>query len=163
MERKLILLLFKYEQTLISSKIFKYEKLRIKKSSLIIMTDKRFIVQLGFGVDQHGHGNNCTNAAIKAIKNAISNNCLTGLLEICGLKDPKDLLSMKVHVQIAAPYPDTIEEKKVLKAIPFGEKSLDVVKGGMIAKGIMIKELGDTSDDMLVCNAAVTVIISMSN
>ncbi len=121
--------------------------------------NKRFLVEIGAGVDQHGHQNDCTHAAIKAIKNAISNNCLTGITEICGLKEAKDLLKMKVHVKIGAPYPENIDEKKVLKAIPFGEKSLEVVKGGLLAQGIMIKELGDTSDKIIVCNAAVTVSI----
>ena len=121
---------------------------------------KRFFVQLGFGIDQHGHDDDCTNATIKAVKNAISNNCLAGLLEICGLKEPKDLLKMIVHVQIGAPYPDNVKKEKVLKAIPFGEKSIEIEKGGLVAKGIMIKELGDTSDNIIVCNAAVTVSIT---
>ena len=121
---------------------------------------KRFLVELGCGTDQHGHDNDCTNAAIKAIKDAISNNCLTGLSEICGLREPKELLRMKVHVKIGAPYPKRLDEEKVLKAIPFGEKSIDVVQGGLVAKGIMIKELGDTSDQIIVCNVAVTVSIS---
>ena len=121
--------------------------------------NKRFLVEIGSAVDQHGHQNNCTKAAIKAVKNAISNNCLTGLIEICGLKEPKDLLKMRVHVKIGVPYPENIDEKKVLKAILFGEKSIEVVKGGLVAQGIMIKELGDTSDTIIVCNAAVTVSI----
>lgn len=125
------------------------------------MTEKRFIVQIGSGTDQHGHENDCTNAAVKAIKNAISNNCLTGLTEICGLKEPKELLKMKVHVKIGVPYPDKLNRDKVLKAIPFGIKTLEVVKGGLIAEGIMIKELGDTSNMMIICNAAVTVSIEV--
>lgn len=120
---------------------------------------KRFIVQLGMGVDQHGHDNDCTNAAIKAIKSAISNNCLTGLLDICNLKEPADILNMKVHVKIGVPFPENLNEKKVLKAIPFGDKSIEVEKGGLIAHGIMIKELGDTSDKMIICNAAVSVLV----
>ena len=120
---------------------------------------KRFINQIGMGVDQHGHNNDCSNAAIKAIKNAISNNCLIGLTEICGLKGPKDLLKMKVHVKIGIPYPKNIDEKKILRAIPFGEKSIEIVKGGLVAKGIMIEELGDTSDDIIICNAAITVSV----
>ncbi|MHA1281073.1 MAG: Lin0512 family protein [Promethearchaeota archaeon] len=123
------------------------------------MKDKRFIVQIGMGVDQHGHDNDCTKAAQKAIKNAISNNCLTGLLEICNMKDPKELLSMKVHVKIGAPFPEKINKEKVLKAVPFGIKSIEVVKGGLIAKGVKIEELGDTSDNIIICNAAVTVSI----
>jgi len=125
------------------------------------MVEPRFINQIGTGVDQHGHNNDCTNAAIKAIKNAISNNCLCGLSEICNLREPKDLTRMMVHVKIGAPYPDTIDEKKVLKAIPFGEKSIEVVKGGLITEGIMIKELGDTSNQIIVCNAAVTVSVKL--
>jgi uncharacterized protein (TIGR02058 family) len=123
------------------------------------MTVKRFIVQLGCGTDQHGHKNDCTSAAQKAIKNAISDNSLTGLIEICNLTTPKELLQMKVHVKIGAPYPETIDKKKVLRAVPFGEKSIEVVKGGLAAKGIKIEELGDTSDIMIMCNAAVTVSI----
>jgi len=125
------------------------------------MVEPRFINQIGAGIDQHGHNNDCTNAAIKAIKNAISNNCLCGLSEICNLKEPTDLVRMMVHVKIGAPYPDTIDEKKVLKAIPFGEKSIEVVKGGLITEGIMIKELGDTSSQIIVCNAAVTVSVKL--
>jgi uncharacterized protein (TIGR02058 family) len=45
---------------------------------------------------------------------------------------------------------------------PFGEKSIDVVNGGLVAQGIMIKELGDTSDNMIICNAAVTVLVKSS-
>ena len=120
----------------------------------------RFIVQIGSGVDQHGHNDDCTNAAIKAIKNAISNNCLTGLSEICGLKEPKDLKRMNVHVKIGAPYPNNIKEEKLLKVIPFGIKSIEIEKGGLVAEGIMIKELGDSSDKIIVCNAAVTVSIT---
>jgi uncharacterized protein (TIGR02058 family) len=123
------------------------------------MVEHRFINQIGAGIDQHGHNNDCTNAAIKAIKNAISNNCLCGLAEICNLREPKDLTRMMVHVKIGAPYPDTIDEKKVLKAVPFGEKSIEVVKGGLLTEGIMIKDLGDTSDKIIVCNAAVTVLV----
>jgi uncharacterized protein (TIGR02058 family) len=120
---------------------------------------KRLIVEMGMGVDQHGHDDDCTKAAIKAIKNAISNNCLPGLVEICELNTPRELLSMQVHIKIGAPFPNKINRKKVLKAVPFGEKKLRVVKGGLLAKGIQIKELGDTSDQMIICNAAVTVSI----
>lgn len=123
---------------------------------------KRFLVELGSGVDQHGHNDDCTKAAMKAVKNAISNNCLTGLTEICGLREPKDLMKMKVHVKIGVPYPEKIDIEKVLKEIPFGVKSIEVVKGGLVAQGIMIKELGDTSDNIIICNAAVTVLVEAS-
>jgi uncharacterized protein (TIGR02058 family) len=124
------------------------------------MSEHRFITQIGMGVDQHGHKDDCSHAAFKAIKNAISTNCLTGLIEICGLKDPQDLVKMKVHAKIGAPFPEKIDEKKVLKAIPLGQTSIEVVKGGLLIKGIQINELGDTSDNIIVCNAAVSVSVS---
>lgn len=66
---------------------------------------------------------------------------------------------MKVHVKIGAPYPESVDEDKVLKAVPFGQKSIEVGNGGLIAKGILIEALGDSSDKIIVCNAAVTVSI----
>jgi uncharacterized protein (TIGR02058 family) len=124
------------------------------------MNEKRFITQIGMGVDQHGHHDDCSNAAFKAIKNAISTNCLTGLIEICGLKEPQDLKKINVHVKIGIPFPERIDERKVLKAIPLGQKSIEIVKGGLLVQGIQINELGDTSDNIIVCNAAVSVSIS---
>jgi len=126
------------------------------------MEEKRFINQIGMGVDQHGHDNDCTEAAVKAVKNAISNNCLTGLSEICGLNDTKIPVRMKVHVKLGVPYPERIDSDKVLSAVPFGQKTIEIVKGGLIAKGIMIKGLGDTSDNIIVCNAAVSVSVISS-
>ena len=119
---------------------------------------KTFIVEIGMGLDQHGHKNNPTNAAIKAIKNAISNNCLVGLRDIVGLKSPAD---MAVEVLISAPYPENINEEEVLKAVPFGQKSLKVVEGGMTAMGLPVPDLGDTTGEILVANAAVTVKCKM--
>ncbi len=68
---------------------------------------------------------------------------------------------MKVHVKIGSPYPETVNHIKALKAVPFGDKSIEVVKGGLVVSGILIKELGDATDEMLVCNAAVSVSINM--
>lgn len=127
---------------------------------IAIMSENRFITQIGMGVDQHGHDNDCSNAAFKAVKNAIATNCLTGLIEICGLKKPHDLNRMNVHIKIGAPFPERINKNKVLKAIPFGQKSIEVVKGGLLVKGIQINQLGDTSDNIIVCNAAVSVSVS---
>jgi len=115
---------------------------------------KKFIIQIGMGVDQHGQ--DVTNAAQKAIKNAISNNCLAGLTEICHLQNLSDFY---VQVQIAVPYPEQINKTRLLKAIPFGNKEVIVEKGGMIIPGVQIPELGDTSNEMIVATAAVTVLI----
>jgi uncharacterized protein (TIGR02058 family) len=115
---------------------------------------KRYIVEIGMGVDQHGHKKNPTNAAIKAIKNAISNNCLVGLGEIVGLKNVAD---MAVEVLIAAPYPENINKDEVLAAVPFGTKTISVVEGGMKTSGLPVANLGDTDGEILVATASVTV------
>ena len=124
------------------------------------MTDnsnlKKFVIQLGMGVDQHGQ--DVTKAAQKAIKDAISNNCLVGLTDICDLKD---LNNFFVHVQVAVPYPEQINEKRLMKAIPFGHKEIVVEKGGMVVSGMQVSMLGDTSDEMIVATAAVTVLVKM--
>ncbi|NVM52246.1 MAG: Lin0512 family protein [Candidatus Helarchaeota archaeon] len=115
---------------------------------------KKFVIQIGMGVDQHGQ--DATKAAQKAIKDAISNNCLVGLTEICHLQQLEDFY---VHILIAVPYPEQVNEKRVLKAVPFGNKELVVEKGGMVVPGIRIPELGDTSNEMIIANAAVTVLV----
>lgn len=112
------------------------------------------IVEMGMGVDQHGHNNDPTKAAIKAIKDAISNNCLPGLREILDITNPNEMI---VDVLIGCPYPENINEKKVLRAVPFGIKNLKVVKGGLLVDGIKIPELGDDTPNMIMANAAVTV------
>ena len=115
---------------------------------------RKFIIQIGMGVDQHGQ--DVTKAAQKAIKDAISNNCLVGLTEICNLTD---LRNFYVHVRIAVPYPEQINEKRLLKAVPFGNKELVVERGGMVVPGIQIPELGDSSNKMIIATAAVTVLV----
>ena len=115
---------------------------------------KKFVIQIGMGIDQHGQ--DVTKAAQKAIKDAISNNCLVGLTDICNLTD---LNNFYVHVQVAVPYPEQINKKRLMKAIPFGHKEVVVEKGGMVVSGMQVSILGDTSDEMLVATAAVTVLV----
>ena len=48
---------------------------------------KRFIIEMGMGVDQHGQ--EPTVAAARAVRNAIAHNALLGIMEVAGLKDPQ--------------------------------------------------------------------------
>ena len=59
---------------------------------------KRFIVEIGTGIDLHGE--NVTKAACRAVKDAVSRSCLCGLLEIMGLKNFEDVA---VEIQVASP------------------------------------------------------------
>lgn len=120
------------------------------------MAEKRFIVELGTGIDLHGQ--NATKAACRAVRDAISRSCLCGLLEIVDLRDLND---MRIEVQVAVPDPDQVQPEVVLAEIPFGRKALSVVPGGMRAPGLYQPELGDQCADVLVANAAVTVWVAV--
>ena len=115
---------------------------------------KRYVVEIGMGVDQHGHRGDPTDAAIKAIHNAISNISLCGISEVLNLGDPGEMI---VDVLLGAPFPQNVDEEKVLEAIPFGKKRLKAIEGGLIARGVQLKSLGDDSADILIVNAAITV------
>lgn len=119
------------------------------------MNKKRYIVQLGMGVDLHGQDS--TQAARRAVRNAISNNCLCGLAEIINIKNPNE--GMYVDVLIACPNPDGVDGEQVLSELPFGKKTIEVVEGGMRAPGLYVPQLGDDSEDALVAIASVTVSV----
>ncbi|MBI5968516.1 MAG: Lin0512 family protein [Deltaproteobacteria bacterium] len=118
------------------------------------MSLKRFIIEVGMGVDQHGQDN--THAAEKAVQDAISRSCLCGLKEVAGLKNPADMV---VEVLIGCPDPQAVDQERVLKALPFGEKRIQVRRGGLLGKTLFQPELGDKTDEMVVANAIVTVYV----
>ncbi|GAB4320109.1 MAG: Lin0512 family protein [Leptolyngbyaceae cyanobacterium] len=115
---------------------------------------KRFIIEMGMGIDQHGQ--EPTIAAARAVRNAIAHNALPGIWEVAGLEHPNDMV---VEVQVAVPYPEQVREAEVLAVLPFGRKSLKVEAGGMIVQGRAIASLNDKNDEMLIAVAAVTVLV----
>jgi len=122
------------------------------------MNKKRFIIEMGTGIDQHGQ--NVTEAAIRAVKDAVGRVCLIGLLEMVELKD---LNGMLVEVLVACPHPEEVNTDEVLQALPFGQKEIRVVEGGMVVRGHQAPGMGDKSDEIIVANAAVTVSIDTDN
>lgn len=118
------------------------------------MTQKRLIIEMGMGVDQHGQ--DPTIAASRAVRNAIAHNALPGVWEVAGLDNPNQMI---VEVKVAVPYPEQVREAEVLAVLPFGQKTLTVTDGGMIVEGRAIPSLQDKNDEMLIAVAAVTVII----
>ncbi len=115
---------------------------------------KRFVIEMGMGVDQHGQ--DPTVAAARAVRNAIAHNALPGIWEVAGLSHPNEMI---VEVQIAVPYPDQVRKEEVLAVLPFGRKTLSVESGGMIVQGRAIEEFNDKNDEMLIAVASVTVLI----
>jgi uncharacterized protein (TIGR02058 family) len=80
------------------------------------MRDRRYLVEIGMGVDLHG--GDLTKAARRAVKDAVSRCCLCGILEILGIEDPSD--TMRVEVLIAAAAPEKVDLEQVAREIPFG-------------------------------------------
>ena len=120
------------------------------------MNKKRFIIEIGTGVDQHGQ--DVTRAATKAVKDAIGRVSLVGLLELVALEDLNEML---VDVLVACPRPEEVDTGEVLRALPFGQKEIEVVEGGMLVHGHNLPELKDKSDEIIVANAAVTVSLDV--
>lgn len=116
------------------------------------MGRKRFIIEMGMGIDQHGQ--EPTVAAARAVRNAIAHNALPGIWEVAGLDDPNQMI---IEVQVAVPYPEQVRAEEVLAVLPFGQKSLQVEPGGMVVQGRAIESLHDKNDEMLIAVAAVTV------
>jgi uncharacterized protein (TIGR02058 family) len=120
------------------------------------MALKRFIIEMGMGVDQHGQ--EPTVAAARAVKNAIAHNALLGIMEVAGLKDPNEMI---IEVKVAVPYPEQVREAEVLAVLPFGKKTLILEAGGMVVDGLAIASLNDKNDEMLIAVAAVTVFVEI--
>ncbi|MEM1368950.1 MAG: Lin0512 family protein [Cyanobacteria bacterium P01_H01_bin.15] len=116
------------------------------------MVQKRLIIEMGMGIDQHGQ--EPTIAAARAVHNAIAHNALPGVWEVAGLAHPNEMI---VEVQVGVPFPEQVDEAAVLAVLPFGQKRLAVEQGGMIVAGRAIPELDDKNDDMYLAVAAVTV------
>ncbi len=118
------------------------------------MALKRFVIEMGMGIDQHGQES--TVAAARAVRNAIAHNALPGIWEVAGLSDPDQMV---VEVQVAVPYPDQVRADEVLAVLPFGRKTLTVEVGGMVVQGRAIASLDDKNDEMLIAVASVVVLI----
>ncbi len=114
---------------------------------------RRLLIEFGSGIDQHGQ--NPTDAAVRAIKDAISWNYLVGLREVLQLTD---LEKMVVRVTIATPYPERVDREALAKALPHGQKQIEVVAGGLLFhSGHANPNMGDKNDEVIVANAAIEV------
>ncbi|MDK2870692.1 MAG: hypothetical protein PWQ16_43 [bacterium] len=114
------------------------------------MIYKRFAIELGMGVDLHGE--DYTRASVKAVKDAVSRVCLSGLVEVLNLS----LDDIRVEVILGIPKGGEIKEEEVRKAIPIGKVEVRVEEGGLKVPGIYVPKFGKTST-IIVVNACVIV------
>ncbi len=115
---------------------------------------KRFAIELGYGADLHGE--DMTKAAVRAVKDAVSRSCLCGIMEICG----RDRFQgVHVDARIGVPRPAGVDQEAVLAAIPIGMKTLEVVEGGMLAKGLEVPCFGPGVSNIVMACAVLTVSV----
>ena len=121
------------------------------------MARRRFIVELGTGVDLHGM--DATKAACRAVRDAVGRSCLCGLVEFFDKTRPEDLAEVQVDILIACPYPERVDAAAVQAEVPIGTKTVRVETGGMQAAGLCVQQFGADCDTIIVANAAITVSV----
>lgn len=112
------------------------------------MALKKCLLELGMGVDLHGK--NYTEAAQRAVWDAIGHNSLP-FLRVFG-SGPQ---SMRVDVTIAIPQPDAVDGEAVLGVLPHGQGHIVLVQGGMEIPN------EDGTDATIIANAAVVVSLDV--
>jgi uncharacterized protein (TIGR02058 family) len=115
---------------------------------------KVMFIEIGMGVDLHGQ--DITEACIRACRNAIQHNSMPGLRE---LLPGQDLRNMRVNVKLGVPADsEKIDTEKVKSVFPYGKVSIDVVPGGLLcSSGVVLPDKGDRNDLVYIVNAAVEV------
>jgi uncharacterized protein (TIGR02058 family) len=112
------------------------------------MTLKRVITEFGSGNDLHG--GDYTKAAVRAVEDAIHHSSLS-LIRSLGV----DSRAMQVEVTVGVQRPDRVDAAAVKAALPHGEVSVRIVKGGL--------DIADESarDAAVIASAAVTVRLDL--
>jgi len=108
------------------------------------MALKRYVTEMGMGVDVHGR--DYTNAAKRAVSDAIRHSSLNFFKVLD--KSPHD---MRITLIIGTPNPDAVDGDAVAKELPYGNVEVRLEKGGLE----VLNEDGD--DALVITNAAVLV------
>lgn len=108
------------------------------------MALNRYVTEMGMGVDVHGR--DYTNAAKRAVSDAIRHSSLNFFQALN--KSPDD---MRITVMIGIANPDAVDSDAVARELPYGTVEVNVVQGGLEVP----TETGD--DAMVIANAAVIV------
>ena len=112
------------------------------------MALKRMVLQIGMGTDIRGA--DYTKAAVRAVQDAIHHSSLS-FIRTLGLDSRK----MQVEVTIGVQHPEKVDAALVKNALPHGEVSVRVVKGGLDVRD---EEVGDIA---VIASAAVAVRLDL--
>ena len=123
------------------------------------MDFRRYLVEIGTGVDLHGE--DATKAAQRAVKDAISHSSMIGLGQLFKIKNFSEIEdALMVDVTIAAPDPEKVDGEKVLSTLPEGKRRINVVKGGMKFPAESTKDEAKTHLILMV-NAVIVVLVDV--
>jgi len=123
------------------------------------MDFRRYLVEIGTGVDLHGE--DATKAAQRAVKDAISHSSMIGLSQLFKIKNFSEIEeALMVDVTIAAPDPEKVDSEAVLSTLPEGKRRINVVKGGMKFPTESTKEEAKTHPILMV-NAIIVVLVDV--
>ena len=114
------------------------------------MPYKRLVMELGMGTDIRG--SDYTKAATRAVHNALRQNSLV-VADAFG----KSRDAMKVDIHIGVQKPEMVDKTAVAGMLPYGEGSVEVVKGGMDTP----KDDGTTGTIM--ANAALIIYLDLED
>ena len=112
------------------------------------MPAKRIILEMGTGNDLHG--GDYTKAAVRAVADALHHSSLTFIRTL-----KLDARKMQVEVTIGVQRPDKIDVGAVKAALPHGEITVKVVKGGLDLPD------NETNDIAVIASAAVAVRLEL--
>jgi uncharacterized protein (TIGR02058 family) len=113
------------------------------------MTLKRIITEFGTGNDLHG--GDYTKAAVRAVQDAVHHSSLS-LIRSLGV----DARTMQVEVTIGVQRPDRVDAETVKTALPHGQVTVKLVKGGL---DVPDEAAGDVA---IIASAAVTVRLDLA-
>mgnify|MGYP001383052536 FL=1 len=108
------------------------------------MTLRRYITEMGMGVDVHGK--NYTTAAKRAVSDAIRHSSLNFFKTLNKSAD-----EMRITLVIGVTNPNAVDSVEVARELPYGTVKVEVKQGGLEVPN----EAGD--DAIIIANAAVLV------
>jgi uncharacterized protein (TIGR02058 family) len=107
---------------------------------------KRYITEMGMGVDVHGR--DYTAAAERAVTDAIHHSSLHFFKHL-----GKTARDMQIDLMIGVPEPDRVDQARVAAALPYGTVTVTVHKGGLEIPT-------EDGDAIVVANAGVVVYLT---
>ena len=114
---------------------------------------RKFLIETGTGTDFHDA--DPTKCAVRAVTDAIRRCTLIGLHECQLISSKKE---MAVKIKIGVPFPEKVIQQEVLNVVPFGKKEIEVVEGGLLEEGSLLKD-GTTRGHIMMAVTAVTVLV----